>query len=109
MIVDAGSDFRTNHAAHRFKRFPANGGTSHTLEDTLRPFCDLGAPDRNAVDRAFDDLYRQFFVAYSRAQQALLIVGHQSTFPGGNVPNVATGWDRTGNCLWNGNLPFIEI
>ncbi|MCP4542413.1 MAG: ATP-dependent helicase [Chloroflexi bacterium] len=109
MIVDVGSDFKTNHPAHRFKRFPVNGGRSHTLEELLRPHTDLGAPQRTAVDRAFDDLFRQFFVAYSRPQEVLLLVGLRRTMPGGNILNVATGWDRSECCHWDGAVPFIEI
>lgn len=108
-IVDVGSDFRSNHAGHAFKRFPRSGGTPHILEDLLRPYSDLQTPTRPGLDRAFDDLYRQFFVAYSRPEQVLLFVGLRRTFPGGTVPNVATGWDRTGTCHWRGSPPFLEI
>lgn len=108
-IVDAGSDFKTNAHAHAFKRFPNDGGTSQTLEDLLRPYTDLGAPSRSSRDRAFDDLYRQFFVAYSRPQQVLLLVGLNKTFPTGNIKNVATGWDRNGSNHWQQHMPFVEI
>lgn len=109
LIVDVGSEFRSNHWTQAFKRFPRDGGIPHELENLLRPFTNLGAPDRSERDRAFDDLFRQFFVAYSRPEEVLLLVGLRPTFPGQSVPNVATGWDRTGTCHWDGNLPFIEI
>lgn len=109
-IVDVGSDYKGNYAAQKFGRFPENGGTPHIMENLLRPHTALNAPQRSAQDRAFDDLYRQFFVAYSRPQEALLLVGLRPTFPGGQVSNVATGWSRDGTCQWAGdNLPFIEI
>jgi DNA helicase-2/ATP-dependent DNA helicase PcrA len=79
------------------------------MEDLLRPFSPLGVPVRSQVDRAFDDLYRQFFVAFSRPQDVLLLVGVTPTRPGGRVPNVATGWDRTGICHWASNAPFEMI
>ncbi|MDP9437564.1 MAG: DNA helicase UvrD, partial [Actinomycetota bacterium] len=85
------------------------GGTPHTMENLLRPYTALDTPARSARDRAFDDLYRQFFVAYSRPQEVLLLVGLRPTFPGGTVCNVATGWDRDQNCCWNGNFPLTEI
>lgn len=99
-IVDVGSDFKTNAAGHRFKRYPVSGGPPHRLEDLLRPYSPLGAPPRSHIDRAFDDLYRQFFVAFSRPQDVLLMVGLNATAPGGHVSNVATGWTRDGNSLW---------
>jgi DNA helicase-2/ATP-dependent DNA helicase PcrA len=108
-IVDAGSDFRTNHSAHAFKRFPRSGGVPHALEDLLRPYTPLDAPNRAAVDRAFDDLYRQYFVAYSRPEEILLVVGLNGTFPGGRILNVATGWDRGQNCVWAPIPPFVQI
>jgi len=100
-IVDVGSDFRINHAAHAFKRFPRNGGAPHVMEDTLRPFSALNRPTRSARDRAFDDLFRQFFVAFSRPQEVLLLVGLTPSLPGRSIQNVATGWNRNGVCQWN--------
>jgi DNA helicase II / ATP-dependent DNA helicase PcrA len=108
-IIDVGSDFRSNHRAHAFKRFPVEGGPSHATEDLVRPYTVLGVPARSAVDRAFDDLYRQYFVAFSRPQQVLLLVGLTAALPGGIVPNVATGWTRTGDCPWANSPPFCSI
>jgi DNA helicase-2/ATP-dependent DNA helicase PcrA len=108
-IVDVGSDFKTNHHAHKFKRFPDKGGTPHTMEDLLRPHTDLNVPSRDGRDRTFDDLYRQYFVAYSRPQEVLLLVGLKPTLPEDKVSNVATGWNRDNKSTWKGNRPFIEI
>ena len=92
-IVDVGSDFKDLRAPS-FKRMPTVW--RHTAPDggPVRPHSPLGVPRRSQVDRAFDDLYRQFFVAFSRPQDVLLLVGVTPTPPGGRVPNVATGWDR---------------
>jgi DNA helicase-2/ATP-dependent DNA helicase PcrA len=109
-IVDVGSDFKGNYPAQRFKRFPNDGGPAHRMEDMLRHHSILGPAKRSQRDRAFDDLYRQFFVAYSRPQNVLLLVGVDPTLPGGKVSNVATGWDRIDACHWAGkNLPFLKI
>jgi DNA helicase-2/ATP-dependent DNA helicase PcrA len=107
-IVDVGSDFKDLRSP-AFKRMPATGGPPHRMEDLLRPLSPLGVPTRAQVDRAFDDLYRQFFVAFSRPQDVLLLVGVSATLPGGRVPNVATGWDRNGACHWDPNRPFVLI
>ena len=108
VIVDVGSDFKTRHHAHAFKRFPQRSGPPHNLEDLMRPHSPLAVLKRGGTDRAFDDLYRQYFVAFSRPQDVLLLVGLNATRPGGGVENVATGWDRTGVNHWL-PLPFEEI
>lgn len=98
VIVDIGSDFKTNHHTHAFKRFPKDGGMSHTLEDMIRPLSGLGSPTRSATDRAFDDLERLYYVAFTRAQQVLLLVGLDKVKPSNaTIPNVASGWDRHRN------------
>jgi DNA helicase-2/ATP-dependent DNA helicase PcrA len=107
-IVDVGCDFKDLRAP-AFKRMPAVGGPAHRMEDLLRPHSPLGVPARTQTDRAFDDLYRQFFVAFSRPQDVLLLVGVNPTLPGGRVPNVATGWDRNEVCRWDPNHPFEMI
>jgi DNA helicase-2/ATP-dependent DNA helicase PcrA len=107
-IVDVGADFKDLRAP-KFKRMPDVGGPPQRMEDLLRPFTTLGTPIRSQVDRAFDDLFRQFFVAYSRPQDILLLVGVTPTCPGGRVPNVATGWDRGSVCHWTMTFPFEVI
>jgi DNA helicase-2/ATP-dependent DNA helicase PcrA len=109
VIVDVGSRFNTDHPSQAFLRFPTDGGAPHAMEDQLRPFSALGAPGRSALDRAFDDLYRQYFVAFSRPQQVLVLAGLDPAHPDGFVPNVATGCRRDGRNPWAGALPFVEV
>jgi DNA helicase-2/ATP-dependent DNA helicase PcrA len=106
-IVDVGSDFATNHAAQAFKRFPAAGGPTQRMEDTFRAASELGTDGRTQVNRAFDDLYRQYFVAYSRPQDVLLLVGLDGCKPGG-IRSAATGWDRDATMRWN-TAPYMLI
>jgi DNA helicase-2/ATP-dependent DNA helicase PcrA len=109
-IVDVGSDFQTNAHGHRFKRHPKQPGPTQNLEDLMRPHSPLKTLNRSGVDRAFDDLFRQFFVAFSRPQDVLLLVGHTATRPGGNAINVATGCDRNEVHHWVGaNQPYVDI
>jgi DNA helicase-2/ATP-dependent DNA helicase PcrA len=99
-IVDVGSDFRTNASGHAFKRFPRSGGLTHNMEDYLRAYSPITIA-RSGIDRAFDDLYRQYFVAFSRPQTVLLLVGHSACMPGGGVLSVSTGRDRQGQEHWD--------
>jgi DNA helicase-2/ATP-dependent DNA helicase PcrA len=116
VIVDVGSDFRVSksgphgHWKNAFKRFPDRPSTPHNLEDLMRPYSPLKTLARDPVDRAFDDLFRQFFVAFSRPEEVLLLVGLNASHPnGGDVYNIATGWDRDANNYWTGKLPFLDI
>ncbi|AEG17842.1 ATP-dependent helicase [Methanobacterium paludis] len=109
VIVDVGSDFRTNHHKNAFKRFPEEGGKSCNLEDELRACSPLESPNRSGQDRAFDDLIRQYFVAFSRPQDVLLLVGinpvkggYETKHDHHEIPNVATGWSRDGSWHWPG-------
>ena len=99
-IVDVSSDFNRNHPANAFKRFPNDGGPSHRMEDAMRPHSMLGNEPRSQTDRSFDDLIRQYFVAFSRPQEVLLLVGIDKGGPKGNIQNVATGWSRDGVARW---------
>lgn len=108
LIVDVGSDFKDRRAAP-FKRFPKDGAPAHRLENLLRPYCAMGVPSRSKVNRAFDDLYRQYFVAFSRPQDVLLMVGVSPAAPNGRVENVAAGWTRTNGQPWASPLPYVAI
>ncbi len=109
VIVDVGSEFQRDHHTQRFKRFPNGGAATHRLEDELRGFSrSLSRPPRSQRDRAFDDLVRAYFVAFSRAQDVLLLVGHTSVAQG-NVPDVAVGWDRARRFHWGVGLPNLVM
>jgi DNA helicase-2/ATP-dependent DNA helicase PcrA len=61
----------------------------------------LGESERSEKDRSFDDLTRLYFVAFSRAESVLLLVGLNSAIEGYtkknqhfNIPNIALGWSR---------------
>ena len=108
-IVDVGSSFKTNHHGQRFKRYPDEPTSAQAMEDHFRRYTPLGVPRRKDVDRAFDDLYRQYFVAFSRARDVLLLVALNSARPDGTIPNVAMGWRRDWKSVWATDPPWLEI
>ena len=82
-------------------RFPKKPPKNITIEDSIRQFSELGESERSEKDRSFDDLTRLYFVAFSRAESVLLLVGLNSAIEGYphkkkhfNIPNVALGWSR---------------
>lgn len=104
VIVDVSSGFATNHAKTAYARYPSAASTVACLEDDLAPFTEIGSArrKRTGLDRSFDDLMRLYYVAYSRAQTALLIIGHEKTIVTGNpVKTVASGWARNGSWSWH--------
>lgn len=111
VIVDIGSDFPDNRPAP-FRRYPRAGGPPHIMEDHFRQYSALATPGRSGLDRAFDDLVRQYFVAYSRPKDVLLIVGlgDPTDGPIQRVKNVASGWTRDGTagCRWT-SLPHTVL
>jgi DNA helicase-2/ATP-dependent DNA helicase PcrA len=78
VVLDVGSDYQRAHAAQAAARFPVQGDVVHVREDDVAAFSPVGPmrSGRPAVDRAWDDLRRLYFVACSRPQYALLLVGH---------------------------------
>jgi DNA helicase-2/ATP-dependent DNA helicase PcrA len=95
-----------DHHKQRFKRFPEDPDPACKLEEELRPSSELSVVNRPPLDRTFDDLIRKFFVAFSRAQDVLLLVGTEASagIDGSEIPNVATGWDREENWIWESGL-----
>ncbi len=102
-FVDVASRFRSAHWRQAFARFPRSDVMDpYTLEDALRPFSDgLAPPTRSARDRAFDDLIRAFYVAFTRAEHVLILFGLGDRENGPNpIENVGTGWSRAGHNHW---------
>ena len=101
VIVDVGSKFKDNHFKTQHLRFPKLEPKNITIEDSIRQHSELGKSQRSEKDRSFDDLTRLYFVAFSRAESVLLLVGLNSAIEGYtkkdehfNIPNVALGWSR---------------
>ena len=72
-----------------------------TVEDSVRQYSCLGKSDRSEKDRSFDDLTRLYFVAFSRAEHILILVGLNKAIDGysykqkhKSIPNIALGWSR---------------
>jgi DNA helicase II / ATP-dependent DNA helicase PcrA len=122
VIVDVGSRFRTKHAAQAFLRFPAAPSNVVVMEDDVEPF--LPSPlraGRAPLDRSFDDLARLSYVAFSRPQSVLLLVGLEpclsygrgANLASGVIPNVALGWTRGSAWPWrqayHGNVPPVRV
>jgi DNA helicase-2/ATP-dependent DNA helicase PcrA len=77
VIVDVGSDFRSNHHSQARFRYPSSGDDVHAMEDMVAQHCPIGPlrTQRPPVDRAWDDLRRLYFVAYSRPENVLILAG----------------------------------
>jgi DNA helicase-2/ATP-dependent DNA helicase PcrA len=103
VIVDIASDFKINHVKQRFRRFPDNASSVTMLENDLASCTPTGPlrTARTAIQRSFEDLIRLYYVAYSRPQSALLLIGcipclrHNTS-----VLHIATFWRRDQTWPW---------
>lgn len=110
VIVDVGAHFSRNHPRQRTFRFPEDISETYLVEDNTIPFGGLSSASfAGWRDRAFDDLTRLYYVAYSRAQSLLVLAGLTSVLPTGRVPHVAMGWTRTGTSTWRTSCPFLRV
>lgn len=101
VIVDVGSRFKKNTVNTQNLRFPKLEPKNRSIEDSVRCFSSLGESERSEKDRSFDDLTRLYFVAFSRAENVLLLIGLLPSLDGyavnnnlKQIPNVALGWNR---------------
>lgn len=108
VIVDVGSHFTRNSHLQAFLRFPREPSNVVVMEDEVEAH--LQSPlrgGRTPRDRTFDDLVRLYYVAYSRPQSVLMLVGCESCLKygrgpslAGAIPNLALGWRRNGVWPW---------
>ena len=112
-IVDVASDFKINSPSQRFKRYP--DPKDHDVTSSDEDLISALSPEkitRSQTDRCFDDLYRKYYVAFSRAQDVLLLVGLRRSIYGNKgktIPNVGTGWTRDNDWAWGNGLEKLNI
>ena len=101
VIVDVGSKFKKNDIRTQNLRFPKKEPEYTIMEESIRKYSELGESDRSEKDKSFDDLTRLYFVAFSRAENILILVGLNQAIDGysfnqqhKSIPNVALGWSR---------------
>lgn len=99
-IVDVCSEFEINSAQQRNKRFPDKPDETSIIETILSKYCPDIKLDRSELDMQFDDLIRKNFVAFSRAQDVLILVGITKSLTNKELKNIAMGWSRDGKWAW---------
>ncbi|TNC74341.1 ATP-dependent helicase [Rubellimicrobium roseum] len=124
VIVDVSSDFKTNNARQRFRRFPDEESSVVRLENDLTLVTPVGPArgQRTGMQRTFEDLVRLYYVAYSRPQSLLMLVGCQQGLQfRTKIKNVAKFWRRDESWAWLSDpalrpppvdadhLPFVRI
>lgn len=111
VIVDVGSEFKINHDKQKFRRFPTDASSTVLMESDLAAYTPVGETraQRSNLDRTFDDLMRLYYVAFSRAQIALLLIGHTNCVSySTKVKNIATFWARDESWAWRKNPPITR-
>lgn len=109
VIVDVGADFSRNSPQNKFKRFPENPSSTAMIEDALAPFTPELGPlrmARSGLDRSFEDLVRLYYVAFSRPQSVLMLVGCDKTIRWqSTIKHVALGWRQDETWAWRDASP----
>ena len=102
VIVDAGTRFKINHHKQKFLRFPEHASNVAIMEGDIEPHLDSPLRcHRSHLNRTFDDLQRLYYVAYSRAQCVLLLIGNEKQLKyTATIKNVALGWSRDSRWFW---------
>lgn len=122
VIVDVGSHFTGNWPKQRFLRFPQDPSNVVRMEDDVEPHLDRPLRGhRSPMDRTFDDLVRLYYVAYSRPQSVLMLIGCEKCLTYGQgpaldkgvIPNIALGWARDKTWPWRqpfaGRRPPVRV
>lgn len=99
-IVDIGSDYTGNLPIQAFGRFPKEPSGPCRIEDEFGAYSETHGIERTGLFRTFDDLIRQYFVAYSRAKDLLILIATDKVIEG-EIPVVAYGHTRNGT--WHGD------
>ncbi|WP_256402022.1 UvrD-helicase domain-containing protein [Sandaracinobacteroides saxicola] len=111
VIVDVGADFTMDAPKNRFRRFPDAPSATAQIEDALAPFTPELGPLRTArsgLDRSFEDLIRLFYVAFSRPQSVLMLVGCEKLRGWkSNIKHVATGWRQDQSWAWKDQTSYV--
>lgn len=113
VIVDLASSFKTANWKQAFRRFPREASNVAILEDDIEPHLDSPLrAGRSALDRSFDDLARLYYVAFSRPQSVMLLVGCEQCLKYGTgrdltgaIPHIGMGWLRNGTWPWRQPRP----
>lgn len=124
VIVDISSDFKTAHHTQAFKRFPKQESSVVRLEDDLADVTPVGPARRRrtGMQRSFEDIVRLYYVAYSRPQSLLMLVGCQQGLQfRTKIKNVAKFWRTDESWAWQSDptlhpspvdadlLPFVRV
>lgn len=109
VMVDVASMFKMNAPAQRGLRFPDGPSNVVIAEQDVEPHLPGRLRGgRRPLDRTFDDLVRLYYVAFSRPQSVLMLVGCQKCLSYGKgkdlgsgiIPHVGLGWKRDGDWPW---------
>lgn len=108
VLVDVSSECKTNHAKQRFKRFPETPSGTTSIEDAFAAFTEIGSlrMQRTALQRSFEDIIREYYVAYSRPQSALVLIGNSKALrTNTNIKHVGHFWQSQGFWPWTATYP----
>ena len=108
VMVDVASDFKSDHPKNRFKRFPVEPSGTARLEDALADYTEIGPlrTARSGLDRTFEDLIREHYVAFSRPEAVLVLLGNEKTLSTkSTIKHVGLDRRQDGSWAWTDGYP----
>lgn len=100
-IVDVSSDLTRD--VSKLVRYPDKEDATSIVEGVMRRHSPDIPADRDLLDAQYDDIVRKSFVAYSRAQDVLILIGTNRTLDRKKpLKHMGLGWDRNGDWVWEG-------
>ena len=108
VLVDVSTDFKGDYPMQRFKRFPEEPSSTVRLEEAFADFTSIGSlrRKRTPLQRTFEDIIREYYVAYSRPEAVLVLVGNAKTLQSDtNVKHIGQFWRSDGSWAWTDSHP----
>lgn len=108
VLVDVSSECKADAKAQRFKRFPDRASGTAAAEDAFADFTEIGnlRRQRTALQRSFEDIIREYYVAYSRPQSVLVLLGNLKALrTKTNIKHIGHFWRSDKTWPWVADYP----
>lgn len=108
VLLDVSSEFSRNNHNQRFKRFPEKPSATVEMEEAFAPYTPIGSlrQERSPLQRTFEDIIREYYVAFSRPESVLVLVGNaKSLATKTTIKHIGQFWRADSSWAWTDGYP----